>query len=73
MKHEPVTSSAIASVAYDDGALEVKFTSGQVHRFEGVPRHVFQGLLSAKSKGSYFHQHIRLAGYASTKTGGAHE
>lgn len=73
MKHEPVTSSAIASVAYDDGALEVRFTSGQTHRFNDVPRAVFEGLLSAKSKGAYFHRHIKAGGYTSTKAGGAHE
>ena len=55
----PVASSSLRSVGYDDGALEIEFRSGGVYRYADVPRETYEGLLGARSHGSYFHEHVR--------------
>lgn len=57
----PVQSSNIRSVGYDQGAmvLEIEFHTGGVYQYIDVPRSVYDGLLRAPSKGSYFHSHIK--------------
>ncbi|HWG84366.1 MAG TPA: KTSC domain-containing protein [Deinococcales bacterium] len=61
MDREPVDSSALRSVAYDERAreLEVEFTSGNVYRYDGVEPEVARELLEAPSKGSFFNARIR--------------
>ena len=53
--------SALRSVGYDEAAqiLEIEFLSGGVYRYYGVAREVYQELLDAPSKGSYFLKHIK--------------
>lgn len=56
-----VASSAISAVGYDPSTMRMKiqFVQGDTYDFCGVPAHVFQGLLSARSKGVYYNDHIR--------------
>jgi hypothetical protein len=56
----PVTSSSIVSVGYDEArrVLYIKFRGDRVHRYLGVPRHVYDGLLAAPSHGKYAHRHV---------------
>lgn len=55
-----VTSSVLGSVAYSEHAvLEVEFRNGALYRYFAVPRSVFDGLLAAESKGSWFNRHVR--------------
>lgn len=56
-----VVSSAIASIGYCSSSetLEVEFCSGAVYRFMSVPNEIFQGLVKAESKGSFFNEHVR--------------
>lgn len=65
MKMEPVESSAIKAVGYDPKSklLAVQFTSGDTYHYENVPEHVHEGLMSARSVGGHFHQHIRRGPY----------
>lgn len=57
----PVASSSVRSVGYDEAenSLEIEFQSGGIYRYADVPRDTYEGLLSAASHGSYFHDHIR--------------
>jgi len=57
----PVRSSNIRSVGYDPETriLEVEFHTGGIYQYSGVPETIFQGLMRAVSKGSYFHDHIK--------------
>lgn len=55
----PVASSSIRSVGYDEETLEIEFQSGGIYRYADVPRDTYEGLLGARSHGSYFHEHIR--------------
>lgn len=53
-------SSAIKRAEYDEqtGRLTIWFPQGHSYDYCGVPRHVWDGLLSASSKGRYFNNHI---------------
>jgi len=57
----PVSSSNLASVGYDSETqtLRIEFGSGGVYEYHNVPEAEYQGLMSASSKGSYFHQNIK--------------
>ena len=63
--HTRVQSSNLATVAYDEESrqLEIRFHSGGVYRYYGVPPRIYRGLMRARSHGEYFHHHIRCAGY----------
>jgi KTSC domain len=61
MQRNPVSSSAISSVGYDDSSstMEVRFQGGGVYQYYQVPEPVYQRLMSALSKGSYHARHIK--------------
>lgn len=58
-----VSSSAIASVAYDieNKEMNVAFTSNPAkdYDFYDVPPHIICGLMKAESIGRYYHKNIR--------------
>jgi lysyl-tRNA synthetase class 2 len=55
-----LNSSVLAAAAYaTDGTLELRFRRGTVYRYFTVPAAVFQDLIDAPSKGSYFNRNIR--------------
>jgi hypothetical protein len=58
---QPVVSSDIASVGYDEpsGTLEIEFHATGVYRYFSVPKTIHDGLLSTPSPGKFFLQHIK--------------
>lgn len=58
MNRRPVTSSNISSVGWENGLMEVEFTSGKTYRYEDVPETEYQALLGADSPGKYLLTHI---------------
>lgn len=56
-----VTSSSLAEVGYDpvNSRLEIRFQNGGVYEYDHVPAEIFEGLILASSKGSYFQRRIR--------------
>ncbi|MEL1263078.1 KTSC domain-containing protein [Pseudoxanthomonas putridarboris] len=56
-----VNSSAISAIGYDQRTMRmsIRFIQGDTYDFCGVPAHIFQDLLNAKSKGTYYNDHIR--------------
>ena len=56
-----VKSTTLNTVAYDHVAqvLRLEFRSRAVYCYFGVPPGVYQNLLAADSKGSYFNRNIR--------------
>jgi hypothetical protein len=55
-----VRSSLLTVVTYSTPAtLDLSFQNGAVYRYFGVPSFVFDQLLAAESKGTYFNQAIR--------------
>lgn len=69
MERIPVQSSNLASVGYDpqNSILEIEFNNGSIYQYTGVPQEVYEGLMNADSKGSYFHYNIKKAGYCYTR------
>lgn len=56
-----VSSSAIAAIGYDESTMrmQIRFNGGHTYTFCRVPLNVFNGLLRASSKGSYYDTHIK--------------
>ncbi|HEY0661394.1 MAG TPA: KTSC domain-containing protein [Lysobacter sp.] len=56
-----VASSAISAIGYDPATrqMKIRFVQGHTYDFCGVPEKVFKRLLNARSKGSYYNEHIR--------------
>jgi lysyl-tRNA synthetase class 2 len=63
----PVASSNLESVGYENGILEIRFKHGGTYQYLNVPEYLYQGLMSAASKGTYFDQHIKKAGFPCRK------
>jgi hypothetical protein len=60
MQREPVDSSTLASVGYDETQflLELEFRSGELYQYFGPPNHIHRELMTAESKGRFFNQQI---------------
>ena len=56
-----VSSAAIASVGYDAAIrrMKIRFTSGSVYDFCGVPEEIHRALMAARSKGTYYNENIK--------------
>ena len=61
MNEMRVESTTLRAVAYDDGrgVLQLEFRTRAIYHYYGVPAAVYEALLSASSKGSYFSRVIR--------------
>lgn len=61
MQFIPVISSDLSQVGYDaeTSTLVIIFNSGGTYSYSNVPLSVYSGLLSAPSKGRYFHAYIK--------------
>lgn len=55
-----IKSSMIYAVGYcpETMRLELVFTKGKIWAYEDVPKEIYEGLLSAKSPGSYVRNNI---------------
>lgn len=56
-----VVSSNVRSVGYDEDSstLQVEFLNGSLYQYFDVPKHIFNGLLTASSVGGYLHQNVK--------------
>lgn len=56
-----VTSPSLDAVAYvpDKRQLRIRFRSGAVYEYDGVPAIVYEELLAAESKDGYFSEYVR--------------
>lgn len=61
MERNYVTSSNIRSVGHDadNQILEIEFNSGAVYQYSNVPSSEYEGMMTADSKGKYFHSNIK--------------
>jgi KTSC domain len=57
----PVNSTLLARMSYqaDAALLQLEFRDGALYCYWGVPRQIYEGLLTANSKGVYFNRQIR--------------
>jgi hypothetical protein len=60
MKRLPVTSSDLLNVGYEEETktLEIEFKKGGLYQYKGVPINIFKSLITASSKGKFFHVFI---------------
>lgn len=56
-----VSSSAMNRIEYDPGSsqLDIWFSGSGRYSYYRVPAYIYEGLLAAGSKGSYFNSHIK--------------
>jgi len=61
MKMIQVSSSAMDAVGYDKERqqLFIKFKQGDIYTFCRVPESIYQGLMSANSKGGFYDSFIK--------------
>lgn len=59
MNRQPVKSSNLKSVGFENGTLEVEFGNGSIWQYQGVPAEVYNAMLAADSVGSYFAKNVR--------------
>lgn len=61
MKREPVKSSSIKSVGYENRSkiLEIEFCRGRVYRYFDVPWQVYSELMASESKGTFVNKIIK--------------
>lgn len=69
MERTPVKSSNLHSVGYDSSnqILEIEFNSGGIYQYSQVPEDIYNSLMNADSKGRYFIQNIKNAGFSYSK------
>jgi len=65
MNREPVDSSHLTSIGYDEATstLEVEFKNGNIYHYLKVPKTVHKKLMSADPIGVHFNQHIMGGGF----------
>lgn len=56
-----VRSSAMRAIGYDPitHRMKIRFEQGHTYDFCAVPQHIFDGLLNAGSKETYYNDYIR--------------
>ncbi len=61
MNTKPVESSVLEAMGYDETReiLQLEFRSHAVYRYFGVSSLVYESLVAASSRGSYFNEAIR--------------
>lgn len=66
MERQPVESSNVASVGYENGTLEVEFKNGAVYDYSDVSPEEYQALLESESVGKFVASRVR-GRYPTTK------
>lgn len=54
-----VNSSAISRIEWEDGVLSIWFHESGRYDYFRVPERLYQGFLAARSKCTFFNDHIR--------------
>lgn len=56
-----VRSSVIRAIDYDVDTriLFILFNSGLLYKYRSVPERIFNGLLNARSKGTYYNSYVK--------------
>lgn len=69
-KNSVSSSRSVRSLGYDppSEALEVEFVSGAIYQYYGVPRNMYEQMMSAASKGTFLNTYIKNQ-YPYSRTG----
>lgn len=70
MNRNPVASSSLVSVGYDEQAqtLEIEFNNGGIYQYYNINSGLFEQFMQAPSKGQFLHVYIKNA-YAYSRVG----
>ena len=68
MEMIPVDSEYLSAVGYENGIMLIMFNNGGLFQYNNVPDFIHRGLMNASSKGTYFHEFIKLQ-YPATRIG----
>ncbi|AEF45842.1 hypothetical protein SerAS12_2722 [Serratia sp. AS12] len=70
MQRQPVSSSRIISIGYDENAqvLEIQFRDAGIYQYIGVPNRIYQDFVAVVSKGRFYDGVIK-GKYLCRKTG----
>jgi hypothetical protein len=65
MERLPVISTALSSVGYDleTRIMEVEIINGDIYQYLDVPEEIYQQLMAAESKGTYFNTVFKPLGF----------
>lgn len=72
MERDYIESTNLVSIGFDNdqSILEVEFkSSGAIWQYYDVPESEYYELMSADSRGSYFHHNIRNGEYTAVRIG----
>ncbi len=61
MERQPVESSNIASIGYDESieTLEVEFNHGGIYQYQNVGQNIYEAFMDAPSKGKFFNAYVK--------------
>lgn len=59
IQEEPVISSWISDLTYDDGDVIMTLDSGREYQIQNVPLDVYESWMDFGSKGQFWHGYIR--------------
>jgi hypothetical protein len=61
MIRQQVQSKDLRSVGYNEDLkiLEIEFNSGGVYQYSNVPPEIYSNLMTAPSKGKFFHANVK--------------
>lgn len=66
MEMTPVDSTNLASIGYENetATLRIDFLKGGTYDYYEVPLEIYEGLMTAGSKGEYHNLYIKKGGYS---------
>lgn len=59
MVRQPVISTNVYSVGYDNGVLEVQFLNGAIYQYFNVPFEIYRHLVSFTHPGTYLARAVK--------------
>ena len=59
MKRLGVMSSNIKAIGWENDALEVEFIKGNVYRYKGVSKDIYESFMASESKGKHFYANVK--------------
>ncbi|UHD44532.1 KTSC domain-containing protein [Aureimonas altamirensis] len=65
MEMQYIESRALEQMGYDEAnsELHVVFKNGRRCIYSGVPRHIWDGMINAESRGGYLDANVKKPGY----------
>jgi len=55
----PVISSSIAAIGFENGTMYIQFKHGKLYVYAGIPKSLYKAFISSGSPGSFYNNHIR--------------